>query len=106
MRGAGSPSSSFSSSPSPTTVCCCNFPNIAAGAGSSTPESRVLPIDVHCAENGKRSHETFAAPKRSLPWMREVPWTSNLLTERQRERNEKLFSLVDPDHIPMREQFS
>jgi len=36
--------------------------------------------------------------------MRTVPWASNLLTEFQRERRERLFSLVPP-HVPPCEQF-
>jgi hypothetical protein len=34
---------------------------IAAGAGSSTPEPRVSPIEVHTAGNGNSNHETFDA---------------------------------------------
>jgi hypothetical protein len=94
MRGAGLSSSTP-----------CNNQKIAAGAGSSTPEPRVLPIEVHSAGNGKSSHETFAAPK-TLGRMREVPWASDLKTELQRERWEKLFSLVDPYHMLQCEQFS
>jgi hypothetical protein len=51
------------------------------------------------------NHETFAASK-TLGRVREVPWTSNLLTELQRERKERLFSLVDPHHVLQREQFA
>jgi hypothetical protein len=70
------------------------------------PKPRVLPKkEVLSAGNGKSSHETFAASK-TLGRVREVPWTSNLLTELQRERKERLFSLVDPHHVLQREQFA
>ena len=45
-----------------------------------------------------------AAPKTARR-MREVPWASNLMTELQRERGEKLFALVDPHHMLQRDQF-
>lgn len=41
----------------------------------------------------------------TLGRLREVPWTSNLKTELQRERKQKLLSLVDPNHVLQREQF-
>lgn len=78
----------------------CNFHQIAAGAGPSTPEPH--PIEVRSTGNGNGSHETFAAPK-TLGIVREVPRTSNLLTELRRERQEKLLSLVD--HTLVRDQF-
>ena len=66
------------------------------------PKPRVLPErEVISAGNGKSGHETFAAPKRR---MRVVPWGSNLLTELQRERKERLFALVDPLHMLQCEQ--
>ena len=34
-----------------------------------------------------------------------MPWASNLLTELQRERKERLFSLVDPHHVLQHVQF-
>ena len=71
---------------------------------ASEPKPRVSPIEVLSAGNGKSSHETFAAPK-SLGMSRTVPWTSNLLTEFQRERKERLFSLVPPHHVPVGTQF-
>jgi hypothetical protein len=71
---------------------------------ASEPKPRVSPIEVLSAGNGKSSHETFAAPK-SLGKSRTVPWTSNLLTEFQRERKERLFSLVPPHHVPVGTQF-
>ena len=65
---------------------------------------RVLPEkEVISAGNGKSGHETFA-PK-TLGKLREVPWCSNLLTELQRERRERLFSLVDPLHVLQSVQF-
>src|SRR4051794_34745840 len=65
---------------------------------------RVLPEkEVISAGNGKSGHETFA-PK-TLGKLREVPWCSNLLTELQRERRERLFSLVDPLHVLQCVQF-
>ena len=66
------------------------------------PKPRVLPEkEVISAGNGKSGHETFAAPKRR---MRVVPWGSNLSTELQRERKERLFALVDPLHMLQCEQ--
>jgi hypothetical protein len=59
---------------------------------ASEPKPRVSPIGVLSAGCGKSSHETFAA-SRTLGKPRTVPWTSNLLTEFQREHKEKLFSL-------------
>ena len=70
---------------------------------ASEPKPRVSPIEVLSAGHEKSSHETFAAPK-SLGKSRSVPWTSNLLTEFQRERKERLFSLVPP-HVPLGTQF-
>ena len=68
------------------------------------PKPHVLSIEALSDANGKSSHEAFAVPS-TLGRMREVPWASNLLTELQRERKKRLFSLVDPSHMPQREQF-
>jgi hypothetical protein len=71
---------------------------------ASEPKPRVSPIGVLHAEYGKSSHETSAA-SRTLGKQRSVPWTSNLLTEFQREHKEKLSSLIPP-HVPMAIQFA
>ena len=70
---------------------------------ASEPKPRVSPIEVIGARNGKSSHETFAA-SRILGKPRTLPWASNLLTEFQRERKERLLALVPP-HVPMGTQF-
>jgi hypothetical protein len=70
---------------------------------ASEPKPRVSPIEVIGARNGKSSHETFAA-SRILGKPRTLPWASNLLTEFQRERKERLFALVPP-HVPVGTQF-
>ena len=69
----------------------------------SKPKPRVSPLEVLFAGNEKRGHETFAA-SRTLGKLRSVPWASNLLTEFQLERKERLLSLVPP-HVPVGVQF-
>jgi hypothetical protein len=63
------------------------------------PKPRVLPEkEVISTGNGKSGHETFASSK-TLGRLRELPSRSNLLTELQRERKERMFALVDPLHM-------
>jgi hypothetical protein len=76
----------------------CNIYPIAAGAGSSTPEPH--PIEVRSTGNRNGSHDTFAPKTLGKP--REVPWTSNLLTELRRARTEKFLSLIE--HTLQRDQ--
>ena len=77
--------------------------------GGRLPDSRL----AESASNGEHGGlfkavqpkpRVIAAPKH-LEKVRTVPWTSNLLTEFQRERKDRLFSLVPP-HVPVGVQFS
>ena len=76
--------------------------NVAAGAGSSTPEPLVSLLDVHSAGIGKSIHETFVAPKvlRTSPVF---GWSN--LRKVQEERKQRLADLVDPHFMPLCVQF-
>ncbi len=92
--------------------------NVAAGAGSSTPEPLVSLLDVHSAGFGKGIQETFAASKglrtsRGFWWLKTAPkvlkspravvgWSN--LRKTQEERKQRLANLVDPDFMPLCEQ--
>ena len=64
--------------------------NVAAGAGSSTPEPLVSLLDVHSAEIGKSIHETFVAP--NLLSSPVFGWSK--LRRAQEERKQRLHAVV------------